>query len=137
MQYQQLQKQIDSFIGDFGTETLIQYLQSFKKNNPEQDYDFFDSLLRIVNEVYSTNKSQICDMSNKKPTVVDARRQLVYFITEVKKLPNDFVTTWFSCQLRTVYKYRKESSDRLCEKHIYKQFNSENEIINSKIKKYV
>ena len=137
MKFQQLQEQIDSFIGDFGTETLILYLKNFKKNNPEQDYDFFTTLLSVVNEVYSINKKQILDMSSKKPAVVDARRQLVYFITEVKELPNDFITTWFGCQLRTVYKYKTESKQMLEDKHIYKQFNSENEIIKNKIQKYV
>lgn len=137
MDYRLLQKQIDSFIGDYGSETLIHYLQDFKKNNPEKDYEFCNILLSAVLEMYKVSKSHILDMNNLKPPVVDARRQLVYFITNQKGLPNAFITNWFGCKIRTVYRYQKEVQERLIDKKIYKYFNIENEKIKNLIKDYV
>ena len=137
MDFKLLQKQIDSFIGDYGSETLINYLQDFKKNNPEKDYEYFNVLLSVVLKMYNVSKSQILDMNNLKPPVVDARRQLVYFITLEKGLPNAFITNWFGCKLRSVYRYQKEVKERLIEKKIYKHFNIENEKIKNLIKDYV
>jgi len=133
MNYIKLERKIDEFIGSFGTETLIKYLDEFCQNNPSKDYVYIRDLVDSVISVYGVTKPQIKDMDNKKPNVVDARRQLVYFTTIARDLSTKFITTWFNCEPRTVYKYQKEVKERLTEKQFYKKFNSENEIITKKI----
>jgi hypothetical protein len=137
MNYIKLERKLDEFIGSFGTETLIKYLDEFCLNNPAQDYVFIQKLLDEVLTTYCIKKGDISNMDNKKPNVVDARRQLVFFTTMNKNLGTKFITTWFNCEPRTVYKYQKEVKERLTQKQFYKDFNTENELITKNLNIHV
>lgn len=122
MEFDNLQRTIETFIGDYGTETLIQYLNDFERLSMKSNYKYIENVCESVIRCYKTNRKSLLDIKNRAPEVVDARRQVVNFIIFEKKLPSKLITTLFQCQLGTVYKYKREVKDRLENKHIYKEF---------------
>ena len=133
MNYNKLQTQIDAFIGKFGSAALITYLDDFCTLNPEKDYEYLNLLNSAVCDVYGVNEVQLRDISIRKPDVVDARRQFVYLTTVSKSLPTTFIERWFGCSQRAVYKYQKESKQRIAESRFYKKFNNEHNSIKEKL----
>ena len=131
--FENLQKTIDTFIGDYGTETLIQYLKDFEKLTSSTNYLYIETVCEKVSLVCSVDKQSIFDVNNLKPEAVDARRHIVYFVTVYKNLPNNIITTLFNCKLRTVYKYQREVKDRMDNLNIYKEYNSQYQQIKSSI----
>lgn len=131
--FENLQKTIDSFIGIYGTETLIQYLENFEQLHSKKYYTYIENLCKEVAILCEVKQNSILDINNTNRNVVDARRHIVYFITIDLKLPNKIITTLFNCKLRTVYKYQREVKDRLRNKHIYKEYSK----IHNQIKKEI
>ena len=119
MNYKTLQLQIDAFIGKFGSAALITY---------------WDVLNGAVCDVYGVSKIQLRDLTVRKPEVVDARRQFVYLTTVTRDLPTTFIERWFGCSQRSVYKYQKESKQRIKDKKFYPKFNQEHNSIKEKLK---
>jgi hypothetical protein len=129
MMFENLQRTIDSFIGDYGTEALIQYLKDFELLNGGNNYKYIDTICALVSQICSVDKYAIFDINNLKPEAVDARRHIVYFVTIYKKLPNKIITALFNCKIRTVYKYQREVKDRIQNLHIYKEYKNQYEQI--------
>ena len=131
--FENLQKTIESFIGKYGTATLIQYLSDYQNFNSKENYDYINCVINTVVSVSSINKNELFDIQNCKSKVVDARRYVVYFISIEKQLPNKILTTLFNCKIRTIYKYKREIKDRLENHHIYKEFTQNHQILKEKI----
>lgn len=127
--FENLQKTIDTFIGDYGTETLIEYLKDYEKLNTHSNYKYIDTVCKTVCDVCSVPKKSILDIRNVNFKVVDARRHIVYFLTMDKKLPNKVITTLFKCKLQTVYNYKRDVRERMQNLHIYKDFKTDYEQI--------
>ena len=120
--FENLQKTIDTFIGEFGTETLIQYLQDFQHINSKSYYKYIAEVCKEVSVYCKVKENQVLNIKNTDRDVVDARRHIVYFITIHIDLPNQIITKLFNCKIRTVYKYQREIKDRLENKNIYKEY---------------
>lgn len=127
--FENLQKTIDTFIGDYGTETLIQYLKDYQKLNISSNYKYIETVCKSVSIACDIPQNSMLDINNLNYKAVDARRHIVYFLTMDKSLPNKVITTLFKCKLQTVYNYKRDVKERMVNYHIFKDFKKQYEQI--------
>tara|TARA_B100000674_G_C37780974_1_gene887160 strand:+ start:645 stop:1037 length:393 start_codon:yes stop_codon:yes gene_type:complete len=120
--YKELQQQLDSFIGKFGTLALLKYLSNFQ-NLKESDLKEFENIITNVSKLYNVEVKQIQNIKNQKTSIVDARRLITYFLLVNKNYEVKFLSNWLNCSKRTIYKYKEEAIFRKQNPKIFKVFN--------------
>ena len=124
MSYKHLQKQLDEFIGKFGTLALLKYLSNFK-NMSNTDLEEFDKIVTNVCNVYNLPIKEVQNIKIQKAKNVDARRILIYRLYINNHYELDFLSSWLNCSKRTIYKYKDEAIYRKENPKIFKKFNEQ------------
>tara|TARA_R110001632_G_scaffold207259_4_gene331268 strand:+ start:1829 stop:2218 length:390 start_codon:yes stop_codon:yes gene_type:complete len=124
MSYKELQLQLDSFIGKFGTLALLKYLSNYQ-NMSSNDLKDFENVVLSICKIYKLSIKEVQNIKIQKSKNVDARRILIYFLVCKKNYEIGFLSSWLNCTKRTIYKYKDEAIYREQNPKIFKNFNEQ------------